>query len=103
VVAANQEIEIGHEGMGVVRPASSAQFSFANGVLTLDRTLLPAAIPELNRWYNADIRLGDPSLRAQRITARLTAGSLTDLTELLSVTFNVRVVRDGRVLTLFPR
>ncbi|HXC24982.1 MAG TPA: FecR domain-containing protein, partial [Gemmatimonadaceae bacterium] len=64
---------------------------------------LPAAIVELDRWFDADIRLGDPMLEKQRIKGEFAAGSLADLSAILELTYNVRVVRDGRVLTLYPR
>lgn len=104
VVTAAQQVAVGPAGMiGTVRPADASQFSFAAGVLTLKSVPFPEAIQELDRWYDADIRLGDPSLRTQRVTGECAAGSLADLTNILELTFNVRVVRNGRVLTLFPR
>jgi transmembrane sensor len=103
VLMANQQVIIDRGGSANVKPADPGQFSFAAGVLTLKSVPFPVAIPELDRWYDADIRLGDPTLRAQRITGECAAGSLTDLTSILELTFNVRVVRDGRVLTLFSR
>jgi ferric-dicitrate binding protein FerR (iron transport regulator) len=86
-----------------VLPADAAVSSFVNGVLTLTNVPLPAAIPELDRWYDADIRLGDPQLAAKGVTSEFAAGSLAELTEILEGTFNVRVVRVGRVLTLYAR
>jgi len=103
VVAAGQQAIVGPGAAIQLRSASPAQFSFANGVITLDGMPLTDAIPQLNRWYDADIRLGDSSLAQQRIGGTFGAGSLTDLQRVLELTFNVRVVRDGRTLTLFPR
>jgi ferric-dicitrate binding protein FerR (iron transport regulator) len=103
IVAAHQEVEVGHGGVRRVRVTDPARFSFANGVLTLDRMPFPGAFEELGRWYDADIRLGDPRLQLPPITAQLSAGSVADLTTMLTATFDVRVVRNGRVLTLFPK
>jgi ferric-dicitrate binding protein FerR (iron transport regulator) len=103
VVAAQQEVEVNHQHVGRVHPVRLGRFSFATGVLTLTDMPLASAIPELNRWYAADIRLGDPQLSAHRISAKLPAGSLTDLAAILETTFHVRVVREGQVLTLYPR
>ena len=102
VLAANQQFKVSRtDNMSVTR-ADAAQFSFASGELALNDRSLADAIPDLNRWYDVDIRLGDPTLTKQRMTANLPAGSAADLVALLQLTFNVRVVRDGRVLTLFP-
>jgi ferric-dicitrate binding protein FerR (iron transport regulator) len=103
VLGAAQQIVVSEHHVGQIKPADSAQFSFAMGVLTLDNVSLLKAIPELNRWYDAEIRLGDPVLANRRVVGGFTAGSLTDLSVILEHTFNVRVVREGRVLTLYPR
>ncbi|HXC26016.1 MAG TPA: FecR domain-containing protein [Gemmatimonadaceae bacterium] len=103
VVTAAQQAEIAQTGQIQTRSADLAQFAFATGLLKLDRVPLPAAIPELNRWYDVDIRLGAPSLASERVTGEFAVGSLADLSDILSLMFNVRVVRDGRVLTLYPR
>lgn len=102
VVTSRQLVEVGRGRVSRVRPASPSLFSFATGVLTVDSTRLGDAIPELDRWYGADIRLGDPALSKQAVEGRFTAGSLAELSEIMRLTFDVRVVRDGRVLTLFP-
>jgi transmembrane sensor len=103
VLAANQQIEVDMHGPGHIQPANPDQFSFAFGMLTLDNVPLAQAIPELNRWYDADIRLGDSALATQRVIGGFKAGSLTDLAGILELTFNVRVVRDGQTLTLYPK
>jgi ferric-dicitrate binding protein FerR (iron transport regulator) len=64
---------------------------------------LANAIPELNRWYDADVRLADPSLASQPVEGNVSAGSLSDLANILELSLDIRVVRAGRVLTLYPR
>ena len=103
VVTANQQVQVGATGISRVQPAGAAQFSFATGVLVLDGLRLADAIPELDRWYNADVRLGDATLADQTLTGDVPAGSIGELASLLEWTFNMRVVREGRVLTLYPR
>ena len=104
VLTAAQEIAVGPAGrVRPIQPADPARFSFANGVLTLTGGLLVDAIPELDRWYDADIRVQDPALATRRLTGEYAAGSLADLASILEMTFGVRVVRQGRVLTLYPR
>jgi len=103
VVATQQVAEVGRTGVPHVRSSDASLFTFATGVLTIDGLPLPAAIVELDRWFDADIRLGDPRLATRFVKGKCAAGSLGDLAEILELTFNVRVVRDGRVLTLYPR
>lgn len=103
VVTAAQQAVVGRAGMVHVQSVDSSQFSFVSGVLTLNGGLLPDVIPDLDRWYDVDIRLGDPSFRTRRLTGEYATGSLADVALLLEMTFNARVVRDGRVLTLYPK
>ena len=102
VVTAGQLIDVGRTGLARMGIATPSQFSFAAGVLTLESMPLSMAIPELDRWYNVDIRLGDAALKVKSVEGNVTAGSLADLTGILELT-GVRVVRDGRVLTLYQR
>jgi ferric-dicitrate binding protein FerR (iron transport regulator) len=103
VVTARQQANVDQQGAVHVSPASQAQFTFANGVLTFDGVLLKDAITELDRWYDADIRIEDPALAMHRLRGTCTTGSLTDLSSILELALNVRVVRDGRTLTLYPK
>ena len=102
-LTAAQQVAIDRAGAIHTQPADAAQFGFVTGVLTLTGGPLIDALPELNRWYDADIRLGDPALATRRLTGEYPAGSLADLTEFLEGTGNIRVVREGRVLTLYRR
>ena len=103
VLAAAQEMDAGPSGTSAVRPLRRGRFSFVTGTLSLESVPAKEAIAELDRWYDADIRLGDPSLAGTHVTGECAAGSLADLTEILEWTFNARVVRNGRVLTILPR
>ena len=103
VVTAQQQAVVGRTGAVGLRPADPAQFTFATGVLTLNGVPLRDAIAELDRWYDADIRLGDPTLGKNLIQGAFAAGSLADLVKILGFTFHAQVVREGRVITLYPR
>lgn len=103
VVTAARQIEVGRDGAGSVRRADSEAFSFAAGLLTLNSVPLAAAVRELDRWYDADVRLGDASLAGKRLTGEYTTGSVADLANILELTFNVHIERDGKVLTLYAR
>ncbi len=84
IVTANQQVTVDANHTGAVVPADPGQFSFESGVLTLEIMPLEAAIPELNRWYDAEIRFGDPSIRQRLIAGRFTAGSLSDASTTLT-------------------
>jgi transmembrane sensor len=103
VVPAAWMAEVGSNRVARIRGMDRSLFGFAAGVLTLDSMSLSNAIPELDRWYNADVRLGDPSLAAQPVEGDVSAGSLGELANILELSLDVRVVRTGRVLTLYPR
>lgn len=103
VVAASRFIAVGPRGMTHVGSGDASQFGFATGVLTIDSMPLSRAIVELDRWYAADIRLGDASLARAPIVGKFTAGSLSDLTEYLQFLLDARVVRDGHIITLYPK
>ncbi|HXC25302.1 MAG TPA: FecR domain-containing protein [Gemmatimonadaceae bacterium] len=101
VLSAHQWVELNKGGVSPVEVADPSQFSFVAGVLTIRHRTLAAAIPDLNRWYDAEIKLGDAALANEEFEGKFPAGSLSDLTTVLELTFNVRVVRTGRVLTLY--
>ncbi len=103
VVTARQEVEADPDGTVHARPADMSRFTFANGVLAFKRIPLRDAIVELDRWYDADVRVADPAFRSEPITATFAAGSRADLAAILEFVFDARVVEDGRVLTIYPK
>jgi ferric-dicitrate binding protein FerR (iron transport regulator) len=78
------------------------ELGFVTGRLVLANIPLRDAVTDLDRWYGAEIRFGDPAIGDMLIDATLMSGSIGDLMEMLRATFNVRVVRTGRTLTLYP-
>ena len=103
VLSAGRMVEVGRTGMAQQRAANTGQFSFATGILTFHRMPLRDAVPELNRWYDVDIRLGDTALTNREINGNFVTGSLTDLMAILDGALDVRAVRTGRTLTLYAR
>jgi ferric-dicitrate binding protein FerR (iron transport regulator) len=103
VLTERQKVQVTRDKVMSVQPIDEGEFSFVRGVLTLHGITFSKAIDELSRWYDADIRLGDPSLANRHIVAEFAVGSLADLTDILEGAFNVRVVRSGRILTLYGR
>lgn len=102
-VTAGRAAEVGRHGVMRLSLADPAEFSFATGTLVLHRRRLSDAIPELDRWYNADIRVNSEALKDQVVNGTLTTGSLSDLKSILELSCNAHVMRNGRVLTLSAR
>jgi ferric-dicitrate binding protein FerR (iron transport regulator) len=103
VLDAGRQAALHPGGTVTVRNIASGRFSFANGILSIDSLPLRDAVIELSRWYDADIRLGDSSLAPRLVTGGFRAESLSDCATILEWTFGIRVVRNGRVLTLYSK
>jgi transmembrane sensor len=74
--------------------------AFVKSQMKFVRTPLRTVIREIERWYDVDIRLGDPAVGDRRITATLDHQSLSALLDQLSVTLNLHVARTGRSVVL---
>lgn len=103
VLSANQEITISERFISSVTQANADRFSFSSGVLRISGTDFGNAIKDLNRWYNIQIVLADSSLASRRISGGFKAGSIDALEEILALMLDVRIIRDGHRLTLYPR
>ncbi len=103
VLAEQQQVSVSAAHVVTMHPMQSERFGFADGILQFNGASLAEIIPDLNRWYNADIQLGDQELASRIVVGGFPAGSVTDLVSMLEWTFNVRVVRTGRTLTLYSR
>jgi transmembrane sensor len=77
--------------------------SWMHGELVFDRVPVSVAIQELDRWYDIDVHITDPALRAQRITARIRGETASEAMQHLALTLGADVRQDGRVVTFSPR
>ena len=77
--------------------------SWTRGILTFDNALLRDVIPELNRWYDLDVRIGDASLGKLHVTAEIRTETPNEAMQRLSMILGVDLRRDGRVITLVPK
>lgn len=95
------------DGAGAVTKAiaTDAQFSFAANVLKIEGVQLAEAIHDLNRWYDVDIRLSSNSeeLGKRVVQGDFAVGTRNDIASIISFMFNVRVERQGRILTIHSR
>jgi transmembrane sensor len=76
--------------------------SWMKGVLTIDGARLRDAIPELERWYDAEIRLADPALGERKLTAQLRSEPVAPAMERLALILGIQVHGNGRVVTFAP-
>jgi transmembrane sensor len=90
---------------GVVRVRSEVvadrYAAWSDGRLTFEDTPLPEAVAEIGRWYDLDIRLGDPRLASKTLTATFDDPPVAVLVALEDA-LGVRATRAGRVVTLYP-
>jgi len=76
-------------------------FDFTDGRMTFNKARLRDIIPDLNRWYDVEIRLGSMQLEDRQVSGALKSGGTESLVEALQEAFNLRVERHGRVVTLY--
>lgn len=102
-LVAHQYVQASRSGMTAVRPTLPDQFAFAAGALVIAHQRLRDAIPDLDRWYDVDIRVADPALADDRLMGEFSPGSPAEIASMLTFLLHVRVEREGRVLTLYQQ
>lgn len=87
-----------------VRTVDPAPYiAWTRGELVFRDAPLSEVVAELRRWYDRDIRLGDPSLGDVPLTASFVVESFQEAVEVVATVAPVRVVREGRTVTLHRR
>jgi len=76
---------------------------WAEGRLRFADAPLRSALPELGRHYDLTFRLADPTLGERRLTATFADVRAPELLRELALTLDLRVTRDGNVVTLHPQ
>jgi ferric-dicitrate binding protein FerR (iron transport regulator) len=74
--------------------------SWTRGALTFNHTPLRDAIGALNRWYDADVRLSDPALGKEMITATLNTESFMQALQVLQTVLDVKIEQHAKTVTL---
>jgi transmembrane sensor len=93
----NGAVQVEH-GVDVQR-----QLAWIDGKLVFVNRPLREVIPQLDRWYDIEIRLADPALADRPLTATLQQESTDQMLRLIAASLDVRAKRDGRLVTLFTR
>ncbi len=74
--------------------------AWTEGRLIFRNTPIREVLDELERWYDIQINLRDKSLASRNVTAILSDAAFTDETlRALSIAFNSRAIRNGRIIT----
>jgi transmembrane sensor len=79
-----------------------AQIAWTRGSLVLEGLTLEEALPQLERWFDVEIRVADHSLASRRIYVRFRDETLTQVLDALSLALSARYERSSRVVTLHP-
>jgi len=77
--------------------------AWMQGDLVFQDTPLVDVVAELRRWYDVDVRLGDPSLSDVPISASFAVESFHEALSVVTTVLPLRVVRRGNVVTLYRR
>ncbi len=77
--------------------------AWTEGRLEFHNAPLWEVVPQLERWYDLDIRLADSGLAARPLTASLKTESADEMLRLLEASLDVRLEQDGRRVTFHAR
>jgi len=104
VVSRGMMVTAGADGVLRVRSGVAADryTSWSDGRLLFENSPLADVVADLGRWYDLDIRLGDPRLKSKSLTASFDDDPAAAMLVALEGALDVRAVRVGRVVTLYP-
>jgi|GEM_PF-313000 len=81
-------------------PDLGPETAWANGELVFRHARLRDVLPELSRWYDADLRLADPALGDLQVTTAFKDESLVDALDALAAALGLVVDREGSAFIL---
>ncbi|HUQ80141.1 MAG TPA: FecR domain-containing protein [Gemmatimonadaceae bacterium] len=74
--------------------------AWTGGSLVLEGLTLANALPQLERWYDADFIVADPQLAARRVSARFHDETLPQMLDALTLALGATWRQSGRTITL---
>jgi transmembrane sensor len=77
------------------------ELAWSKGELAFVDTPIDDAIPMLNRWFDLEIKIGDPALHSRKLTATYHDDPITTVIGQLESALQAKAVRDGRKVTLY--
>ena len=75
--------------------------AWTEGRLVFDNTPFGEVLPQLGRWYDLDLRLGDRSLGSLPLTATFKDQTTTQVLDLVAQALGLRLTREGRTATFY--
>ena len=101
VLRAGQLGRLAAGGQVMVSTDADAALAWTRGQLVFEKTPLSTVLLALSRRFDVELR-ADTSLMTRQLSARFSAQSLPDVLDAIAVALSVRVVTNGRTLTLLP-
>jgi transmembrane sensor len=86
----------------VSRVDPAPYIAWTGGALVFNGAPLSEVLPQVARWYDLDIHLEDSSLATRRLTATFHNQSVSQVLDLMALSLDLEVERDGRTVTLRP-
>lgn len=102
IVAAGEAVRATSNGITLV-PLDPAASAWMRGEIVFDNTPLSQVMPEMERWYGIQIKLSDPSLGAELVTATLGSQSRSNAIHIIALMLGARTANDGTTVTLYRR
>ncbi len=95
-------------GLGAVRITtaldSTQAFAWAAGRLVFRDTPLRDVLPELARWYDLDVHVGDPAMGAVRLTGTFRDESSREALDAIALLLHAQYQRQGHIVVFtIPR
>jgi ferric-dicitrate binding protein FerR (iron transport regulator) len=88
--------------LSVARGAAlEAHLAWMSGRLVFDQMPVAEAIDQINRWYDSDVRIGDPELATLRLTASLGDEPVDRAIAMVATALDARVAHSGSTFTLY--
>ena len=97
VVLRAGDLGIFNRGLATLHRAAvtAADTAFVNGMLVFEETPMPAVAAELQRWYGITLRIDDPKIASQHITASFKGESVREVLNVIGLAIGVGIELHG--------
>lgn len=78
-------------------------FGWTEGKLIFNETSLREIIPRLERWYDVEVKIEDPSILSRKLTATFEKEPFSEVLKIITISLELEYVyeRNNRTITLF--
>jgi transmembrane sensor len=97
VVLRAGDLGIFNRGLATLHRAAvtAADTAFVSGMLVFEETPMPAVAAELQRWYGITLRIDDPKIASQHITASFKGESVREVLNVIGLAIGVGIELHG--------